>query len=370
MNTIKHLFSIRTLGIAGAFVLGSLNPSTPCQAQVTVTTGYTAANLVNRLNGTGVVVFGETLTCGPESYGEFTASGTTLGFGSGIVLTNGTAMTSGSNVGIDGPASNFASTSIGSAGDSDLTLIAGGPTYDACILQFSFVPSGDTISFDYVFGSEEYTSYTCSPFNDVFGFFISGGSYTTPYNMARVPGTNIPVCINSINCGASAGYTLSTCSALGAGAPFCDYYINNTTGSYITYDGLTTTLTAKAGVNPLDTYSLKIGVADVTDHILDSGVLLATGSLRSAPPTHSKVVLTAGDIHIFPNPVRNVLELEGTENYSAFITDLTGNVVLSSEVLSGNAQKISLTQLSKGIYLLKLTNTVSGTTVTKRFVKE
>src|SRR5205823_743581 len=123
-------------------------------------------------------------------------------------------------------------------------------TYDACILEFDFKPAGDTVKFNYVFGSEEYTSFTCSSFNDVFGFFISGPGFAVPTNIALVPGTTIPVCINSVNCGATGFYSTSTCAALGPGSPFCTYYVNNSAGTTITYDGITTTLTAIAGVTP------------------------------------------------------------------------------------------------------------------------
>jgi hypothetical protein len=36
------------------------------------------------------------------------------------------------------------------------------------------VPSVDTLFFIYSFGSEEYTEWVGSPYNDVFAFYISG----------------------------------------------------------------------------------------------------------------------------------------------------------------------------------------------------
>jgi len=253
-------------------------------AQLTMTGGYTASQMAQKLAGPGVTVFGATLNCPSNAYGEFVVVASTLGIDSGLVLTSGTAITAGTTYGVNGPASDFASTSNGTGGDPDLTALAGDSTYDACVLEFNFKPAGDTIRFNYVFGSEEYTGYACSPFNDVFGFFITGGSYTTPTNLALVPGTTIPVCINSVNCGASAGYSLSTCTALGPGSPFCAYYVNNVGGTTVTYDGLTTVLTAEAIVSPCDTYHLKLGVADGTDHVFDSGVFIEAGSLTSRPP--------------------------------------------------------------------------------------
>jgi gliding motility-associated-like protein len=68
---------------------------------------------------------------------------------------------------------------------------------------------------------------------------------------------------------------------MGPGAPFCTYYVNNSAGATISYDGLTTTLTAIARVTPCDTYHLKLGVADAFDDVYDSGVFLKAGSLTS-----------------------------------------------------------------------------------------
>ncbi len=253
----------------------------PCivHGQGIVVPGVSAATLAGKLVGTGVTILNPTLSCTTNAYGTFTGH-TSLSFDSGIVLTNGQAGTMGTTIGAFGPASSFASTSVGTGGDPQLTALSGYPTYDACILQFDFRPTGDTVKFDYAFGSEEYGCCICSSVNDVFGFFISGPGYSTSTNLATVPGTTIPVCINSVNC--SSG---PACSAMGAGSPFCAYYINNSSGTTITYHGMTTTLRATAVVTPCDTYHLKIGVADGGDHILDAGVFLKAGSLNSTGTT-------------------------------------------------------------------------------------
>jgi len=243
--------------------------------QITVVPSATAAVLASKLVGPGVIMLNPTLTCLATAEGTFSGT-STLSFDSGIVLTSGSAANTSR------PASFFSSVANGTAGDPQLSALIGGTaTYDACVLQFDFRPAGDTVKFQYVFGSEEYTSFTCSPFNDVFAFFISGPGIVGTPNLAIVPGTAIPVCINSVNCGGTGGYPTSTCRALGAGSPFCAYYVNNIAGTTIVYDGLTTTLTAISPVTPCDTFHLKIGVADATDDIYDSGVFLKAGSLTS-----------------------------------------------------------------------------------------
>jgi hypothetical protein len=79
-------------------------------------------------------------------------------------------------------------------------------------LEFDFVPTGDSLQFRYVFGSEEYTSYTCADYNDAFGFFLSGPGIAGPFsngaaiNIALVPGTTVPVSISTLNGGEPTGY--------------------------------------------------------------------------------------------------------------------------------------------------------------------
>ena len=270
---------IKRYSIIFLFMLLGMVTGESARAQIVITPNATATALANKLVGPGVVIMNPVLNCPPLANGIFVGL-STLSFDSGIVLTSGTAATSGVTFGAGGPATNFASTSNASAGDPMLTALAGQPTFDACILEFDFKTAGDTVKFNYTFGSEEYNGFTCSSFNDVFGFFISGPGFATPTNIALVPGTNIPVCINSVNCGPTS-YPLSTCTAVGPGSPFCAYYINNIGGPTITYDGLTTTLQAIAPVAPCDTYHLKIGIADGTDHVYDSGVFLEAGSLSS-----------------------------------------------------------------------------------------
>ncbi|MFT4062361.1 MAG: choice-of-anchor L domain-containing protein [Edaphocola sp.] len=285
------------------FTTGFLLLEGSAHAQLVVADSLTAAQLVNYLTGDGVVVLNPEVnsTCPLLARGKFNFNGATspLGIDSGIVLTSGSAETFGSNYGMNAAVSNFASygfpatTGIYAPGDADLNslLSASGSsstTNDACVLEFDFVPAGDTIKFQYVFGSEEYPEYACSGFNDVFGFFISGIGYTGLNNIAKVPNTNIPVSINSINNATSSNNSsIATCNAMGTGSPFGAYYVDNlnNNGQVIVYDGFTTVLTAAAQVSPCDTYHLKIAIADAGDAGFDSGVMLKAGSLTSTALT-------------------------------------------------------------------------------------
>lgn len=252
-------------------------------AQVTIVQNLSAQQLVQRLVGPNVTVLNPVLNCTPEHNGSFTTVSSNLGLSGGIILATGTATS------LSGPYTEGVGQTTPTGGDQDLTDLASTPTQpvttnDACILEFDFLPdvdSASTLSFEYVFGSEEYPGFTCSPYNDVFGFLLTGPGYTPRVNIALVPGTSIPVAINSVNSGVpSGGYSIATCNNMGPGAPFPQYFVDNAgaNGQTITLDGFTTVLQATAIVYPCDTYHMKLGIANASDHALQSAVFLKENS--------------------------------------------------------------------------------------------
>ncbi len=268
---IKFTF-LKTIAVSAGFFFAS---EITAYAQITVTPDQTADSLAQTLVGAGVIMLNPVLNCHSGASGTFAGNGGNMGIDSGVVLTTGGAvLAEGPNMGFDGP-----SQSNGSPGDPDLGgILAGGTTTnDACILEFDFVPAGDTVKFDYIFASSEYQTYSCSSFNDVFGFLISGPGYTTPFNMATIPGTSYPICVNSTT-GVSSG---GPCNSYGPESPYSQYYVDNINGPVLSYSGFTTIFTAIASVTPCDTYHLKLAIADGTDWSLDSGVFLKAGSLNS-----------------------------------------------------------------------------------------
>jgi len=254
-------------------------PNSYCQ--LNINTAMTPVQLVqNVLLGSGVTVSNITYQGGANSRASFTNGSTTnLGLNSGIILSTGIVTQ------IANPQSYFMSTNLGLAGDPDLNIISGAShTYDACVLQFDFVPLSDTVKFRYVFGSEEYPQYVCSQYFDVFGFFItgtnpSGGNYSS-YNIARIPGTNLPVGINSVNNGTPGGnYNPSGCLSLA----YNNYYVDNAAlnGQTICFGGFTKPLTAWCHVVPCQTYHVKLAVGEVGNGLYDSGVFLEANSFST-----------------------------------------------------------------------------------------
>ncbi|MBX9448185.1 MAG: choice-of-anchor L domain-containing protein [Taibaiella sp.] len=112
-------------------------------------------------------------------------------------------------------------------------------------------------------------------------FFISGPGIAGLQNLAVIPGTTIPVAINSTTGVGSWVDADPDCTGMGTGSPFSEYYVDNTSGTYVSYGGFTTVLTALAEVIPCETYHLKLAIADVGDGLLDSGVFIEAGSFTS-----------------------------------------------------------------------------------------
>jgi gliding motility-associated-like protein len=337
-------------------------------AQLTVTANQTAAALAQNLAGTGVTVLNANLTCAGAANGTFTATASNLGITNGIVLTTGQATA------VAGAEAGLTSFNNNTTGDPALQTLSGASTTkDACILQFDLVPKGDTIKFDYVFGSEEYINSICGPYNDAFAFFISGPGITGTVNMARVPGTGIPVAVNSINTGIPGLYgALPNCTAMGPGAPFTAYYNNNTGGATVAYRGLTTVLTAAHMVTPCDTYHLKLTVADAVNGLYDSGVFIKAGSLQSttfgvdiaAPMTIgglpaiykgcTPATLTFSRSVIKPTPQTLTYQVAGTAVNGTDYATLPGSVVIPANTAQTTLTITGLTTPPAGMKTLKL----------------
>ncbi len=227
----------------------------------------------NILVGQGVEVSNVVFTGNLQAIGNFFGE-SDIGIDAGLILSSGKALEA------KGSGSQQASTSFNLTGDDDLRTVARkcgdgittNPSRDAAILEFDFVPQSTFVEFRYVFGSEEYPEYVGAAFNDAFGFFISGpgidgfNQYSNnARNIALVPSTfGELVCINSVN-------HLSN----------SQYYVNNSGGTYIKYDGFTHVFTARSPVVPCSTYHIKLSISDIQDWAYDSGVFLEANSFSS-----------------------------------------------------------------------------------------
>lgn len=268
-NSYSHklFISLTTFMVVTLFVSFGVKADT-----LQVSSNITPQQMVQEiLIGGGVVTSNITYTGNNISRGEFWGGPGNIGIEDGIILTSGnvTIAPGPNNSGGDGENS-F------QGGDPDLTAIAGVSTFDACVLEFDFIPQSSTVSFKYVFGSEEYHEYV-NQFNDAFGFFISGPGIDGPFsnnsaNIALIPLSNIPVTINNVNCGNpyNCEYNCENCV----------FFVNNNQ-QFTQYDAFTTVLRAWATVIPCESYHIKLAIGDGLDHAYDSGVFLEANSFSS-----------------------------------------------------------------------------------------
>lgn len=241
--------------LAAASAACTLGAAHLLAASITVSPSTNATALANALvSGTsGITINSATLLSGSTSAGTFANAAAPLPFSSGVFLTSGVASC------IPGP--NGSSSCGGTASGSSTSAIAG--STDSTVLTINFTPTSNVISFQYVFGSEEYLEYVGSSFNDSFKFLLNG------INIAIIPGTSTPVEINLVNNTSNSSY----------------FAVN--AGPELQYDGLvgtTINLFATGAVNPGVMNTMILAISDRGDSILDSGVFLKAGSFIDAPP--------------------------------------------------------------------------------------
>lgn len=261
-------------------------------AQVAVDLTMTPEQLVQQvLLGDGISVTNVTFNGVPgntlnNQIGKYTGPSNFIAFDEGIVMASGNAdQLVGQWSGITGNVT----------ADPDLLMIAnvGGTNFsvnNAAILEFDFVPMGDSINIRFVYMSQEYPSYTCSSFNDPFAFFLSGPGIAGPYsnsaiNIALIPNSNTPIGVNTINGGVpTGGGQVANC--LAANPNFVadsQYYVWNIPpqAGDVQFPGMTVTFTARAAVTCGESHHIKLAIADASDGALDSGVVIEAGSFVS-----------------------------------------------------------------------------------------
>lgn len=319
--------------------------------QITVVDQTDAMALANTLIGTesGVTIIDATFTGSPNSSGTF--SGGEFGISEGILLTSGHAQIAvGPNL-LGG-----ASAGNGMPGHPDLdSITAPFLTADAAILEITFIPSGNTLEFTYVFGSEEYNEYVCSSFNDAFAFIVNGGVYTNQ-NIALIPGTvpPMPVAINNVNNG-SVGSNGSMINCTDSQLANSAFFIDNAGGTNIEYDGYTIPLAAVIAVEPGVEYTILLGIADAGDNALDSGVFLEGESFVSVNCDAGEIAFEGIPVTTWEYCIDNLpLSIDLTnsgdglnDTYVYFVTDSAGNIVSMSAT---NA--VSTSNWSLGTYYI------------------
>ncbi len=281
---------------------------------VQITTPQTASRLVQELLNdsqactTGSIFSNCSYTGAEEAAGIFSD-----GLASGFDIDSGIILSTGKVADATGP--NFSdgkTTAFNLPGDTDLnTLSAAGESRDAAVLEFDFLAQGQTLSFQYIFASEEYNEFTHSDFRDVFGFFLNDTA--DPNNKSNLT----RVSINSINKSSNAAQFVNN--------DFKDF--DQVAPLDTEYDGFTRLIEASASLTPGNTYHFKMAIADVRDAGFDSAVLIK--GFSTLPP---KLQVTVNAVETANGAT---LDFGSTDAGRAMLKYLTfGNIQANSAALS------------------------------------
>ena len=272
--------------------------------------GASALDMANAIMGDGVTVTGATYTGWSESSGIYT-NGDSVAPGvtpsdTGVILSTGRASDITRSNGDPNRQGNESTNTSGPNNDADFNALAGASTYDASFIEISFIPTGDTLSMQFVFASDEYPEFSNSIYNDAVGVWIND--------------TNVPFAVGDPSVG---GVNQSNNVNL---------YNDNTNDDYNTeMDGFTVTMTMSIPVIPGQVNTIKIGIADVADANYDSSLLIAGDSMQT--------VFDAGDdsTRLDPNGTKilDVLANDSSSNAGAItITHINGQPVVAGDTIT------------------------------------
>lgn len=296
------------------------------------------------LSGEGVTISNIKVKGDSKQIAHFTGANYIEGFGNldeGIILSTGDASK------IFTPASTFLSTAYyskhgGSRGsDEDLDKISEpkNSTYDAVSIEFDAVSDSDFISFQYLFASEEFDQATY--FNDIFALYVNGE------NIAKIPGTDNTVAMESLR------------------RDNPEYYYNNEAGEDLGFLGYSSLLSCQANVKAGETNKFKLVIADLSDPIYDSAVLIKAHSIsneenqeseenpnpsestedkKAKPHINIKKEVSKVKLITPDGKTINYIELENGKSLddlkSAFIADKGIFLIADNEMLQGDKLEI------------------------------
>ncbi|MBT7068463.1 MAG: S8 family serine peptidase [Verrucomicrobia bacterium] len=193
----------------------------------------------------------------------------------GIILSSGQAVD-----GLGPNDSSSTSTSLGIPGSDEMEALVGSATQDAVWLELSFTTdaSVDGLSFNILFGSEEFPEFVGS-FNDAFAAFLDGENISFDAN-------NEPVTVNNNYFQLNNSGDTTDPDTVGKTVVDAD----------IEYDGLTPLLVTSKALSP-GAHTLKLMVADAGDSAYDSAAFLSNFKFAQVGGEGTSVA-TAQDIGV------------------------------------------------------------------------
>ncbi len=364
------LTSVATLIFAAA----SLQP---LSAQLTINDSIPVEDLIMDFFNSGVLISVDNVTVNGQTATDLIHPQFGLfnnGLSDGFEMNSGLLMYTANVLGLMGEYNN----PLENYQDADMELMVGNNVNDCAVVEFDVLVDADALAFSYTFGSAEYASFTCSPYNDGFGLFISGPGIDGPYsnnaiNIATIPDSDTPVAINTVNRGAPSGsYDATTCLAANPNwQQDTIYYVDNPGNSISSTDfnGFTVSLEAYVEVEFGQVYHMKFAVCNAVDGAFHSGVLLEEGSFEG------RLLGTADNpgkapFKLYPNPARDFVSFQNLDENArtATIIDITGRQVKSIDLSSLTNSTLPIADLETGVYIVEILG-ANGPLATSKLVK-
>lgn len=281
-------------------------------SELTYNTSASAMQMAQAIFGQGVTVTRASYT-GDSRSSAIWSNGNAISpdatpSNTGVILSTGQVADFTQRNGDPNRATDTSTNTSGRDGNAAFDALAGTRTYDAAWLDVDFVPTGNVMTIQFVFSSEEYPEYVNSIYNDIVGVWVNGA----PVDLAVGSGD-----ISVTNVNANNAQNL---------------YISNQNDDYNTeMDGFTVTMTLTFPVNHGVTNSIRIGIADASDANYDSNLLIAGDSLQTA------LIAMEDVVEMFPGQTR-IVDVQGNDlNFTGgtlTITHINGVAVSAGDTVT------------------------------------
>jgi Ca2+-binding RTX toxin-like protein len=288
----------------------------PIANELAINTSASALDMANAIFGDGITVTSASFQGDAVQSGIYSGALSTIAgivpTDTGVILSTGnvTDFTNSSGATDTNTVAGLTSDPLGGInGDGQLNAVAGMATFDGAILNASFIPTGDMLTMQFVFTSEEYPEYVNGGVNDAFGVWINGSFVPATISVAG------NISIDSVNGGVNQ-----------------NLYRGNTADQFNTeMDGFTYVLSFKAPVTAGQVNTIKIGIADGGDAAFDSNLLIMGNSIQTfALAMDDRIQLTANSSRTF-----DILANDRDETDAGLtITQINGTAVLAGQVVT------------------------------------
>ena len=290
-------------------------------SELSIDQNASATQMAQEIFGDGVTVVsatysGDNRSSGIYSDGDATSPGVMPG-DTGVILSTGKVRDFTNSSGQANQHTNTSSNTRGVNNDPDFNQAAGSNTYDAAFLDIDFIPTGDTMTMQFVFSSEEYPEFQNSVYQDFVGIWING----VQVDLMVGDGDADPGNVNATNNE--------------------NLFIDNSSSQYNTeMDGFTVTMTLTMPVIAGVVNSIRIGIADVSDSSYDSTLLIAGDSVQTS------LVAIEDSTNLYPSgsKILDVLDNDiSSTGATLTITHVNGHpVVVGTTITLSTGQTVTL----------------------------